>query len=293
MRRLGIGKLTVAVTHPPPGFAGSTPARRTGRKPIWPCRLPEGHHPLKVETRVRLPSGLLDDGIAGWRNGRRASLRRSCPSLGVGVRLSPRRLRVGRCSAETHNLGLLGSTPRPATSSPPGRQTGKAASPRDWCLWVRLPPRRLLDRRENAVPWSNGNDVWVTSRKRWFDSIRDDCHAVRRCYGRHASSVGRRFGFESRADLCWFGNDRAAGPTGRHLPRTQEIGVRLPGGPLSHVRRAHGPTGRHRPGVAEIRVRLPVGPLRRRKVAGYGWPGLGANECARKGVRVRIPGLPL
>ena len=30
-----------------------------------------------------------------------------------------------------------------------------------------------------------------------------------------------------------------------------------------------------------------------RKVAGYGWPGLGANECARMGVRVRIPCLPL
>ena len=23
------------------------------------------------------------------------------------------------------------------------------------------------------VPWSNGNDAWFTSRKRWFDSIRD------------------------------------------------------------------------------------------------------------------------
>jgi hypothetical protein len=31
----------------------------------------------------------------------------------------------------------------------------------------------------------------------------------------------------------------------------------------------------------------------KRKVAGYGWPGLGANECAPEGVRVRIPCLPL
>ena len=31
----------------------------------------------------------------------------------------------------------------------------------------------------------------------------------------------------------------------------------------------------------------------RRKVAGYGWPGPGANGCARKGVRVRLPCLPL
>ena len=25
----------------------------------------------------------------------------------------------------------------------------------------------------NIVPWSNGYDAWLTSRKRWFDSIRD------------------------------------------------------------------------------------------------------------------------
>lgn len=25
----------------------------------------------------------------------------------------------------------------------------------------------------NAVPWSNGNDAWFTSRLAWFDSIRD------------------------------------------------------------------------------------------------------------------------
>lgn len=25
----------------------------------------------------------------------------------------------------------------------------------------------------NTVPWSNGNDAWFTSRKRWFNSIRD------------------------------------------------------------------------------------------------------------------------
>ena len=26
---------------------------------------------------------------------------------------------------------------------------------------------------KNTVPWSNGNDAWFTSRKRWFNSIRD------------------------------------------------------------------------------------------------------------------------
>jgi hypothetical protein len=101
---------------PQAGEAGSTPARTTGR-------------------------------LAGWRNGRRAGLRSTCPR-GVGVRVSPRRLmdrcgharfpgeagarlafmrpirparyrglglRVGRCSAEFHTLGGGGSTPRPAT----------------------------------------------------------------------------------------------------------------------------------------------------------------------------------
>ena len=27
----------------------------------------------------------------------------------------------------------------------------------------------------SEVPWSNGNDAWLTSRKRWFNSIRDYC----------------------------------------------------------------------------------------------------------------------
>ena len=52
----------------------------------------------------------------GGGTGRRAGLRSTCPR-GVGVRVSPRRLRlrVGRCSAEFHTLGGGGSTPRPAT----------------------------------------------------------------------------------------------------------------------------------------------------------------------------------
>jgi hypothetical protein len=42
------------------------------------------------------------------------------------------------------------------------------------------------------------------------------------------------------------------------------------------------------PGRASLWVSKAV-----RKAAGYGWPGLVASECARKGVRVRIPRLPL
>ena len=73
----------------------------------------------------------LDRRVAEWQT---RELQELVPVLGVGVRLSPRRLRVGRCSAEPHKLGALGSTPRPATlcSESPGRQTGKAASLRGW-----------------------------------------------------------------------------------------------------------------------------------------------------------------
>jgi hypothetical protein len=46
--------------------------------------------------------------------------------------------------------------------------------------------------------------------------------------------------------------------------------------------------------MPEIRVQLPVGPLEEIwKVAGYGWPGRIANACSLRGMRVRIPHLPL
>ena len=37
----------------------------------------------------------------------------------------------------------------------------------------RCPVRFRVGPQKPAVPWSNGNDAWFTSRKRWFDSIRD------------------------------------------------------------------------------------------------------------------------
>lgn len=39
--------------------------------------------------------------------------------------------------------------------------------------------------------------------------------------------------------------------------------------------------------------RLKVGLRTFRKVAGYGWPGRGANAITLRGMRVRIPCLPL
>ena len=64
------------------------------------------------------------------------------------------------CGFEPHGFRLRGHGP-----------TGKH--------WVRNPEIRVrlsVTPLENAVPWSNGNDTWPTTRKRWFDSIRD--HSV-------------------------------------------------------------------------------------------------------------------
>ncbi len=36
-----------------------------------------------------------------------------------------------------------------------------------------IPVRFRVGPLNNTVPWSNGYDAWFTSRKRWFDSIRD------------------------------------------------------------------------------------------------------------------------
>ena len=36
---------------------------------------------------------------------------------------------------------------------------------------IQLPVSPL--EQEKTVRWSNGNDAWLTSRKRWFNSIRD------------------------------------------------------------------------------------------------------------------------
>ena len=38
---------------------------------------------------------------------------------------------------------------------------------------------------DDTVPWSNGNDTWVTSRKRWFNSIRD--YLIRPRYAKRQS----------------------------------------------------------------------------------------------------------
>jgi hypothetical protein len=118
-RRVGWALVSLGGRNPPAsGFAGSTPARRTDRR--WPVRLSD-----------RIPGS--QPGEAGSTPARAA--------------LDRPLMRVSRSLSGTHNPGLLGSTPRPAMSLPPCRQTGKAASLRGWCLWVRLPPRRFSGTR--------------------------------------------------------------------------------------------------------------------------------------------------
>ena len=133
---------------------------------------------------------------------------------------------------------------------------------------------------------------------------------VRRCYWRHASVVGRWSGFDPRADLVedalgGWSNGKTPGlhPGDRgSTPRRSTVHSGLNPVPVAwrragpHGLRAHRLMGGHRPGVAEIRVRLPVGPLREFcswKVAGYGLPDRFAKAASPRGVRVRIPRLPL
>src|SRR3954466_5608284 len=128
-------------------------------------------------------------------------------------------------------------------------------------------PTRATD-RDSSRRLAAKTPVLQTGWRR-FESCRDDSQSSGlQVFRQHTSLVGRGTEFDSRADLR--GNvradplakrnpeqrglvplpihslNRAAGPTGRRRHRTPEIGVRLPGGPLSAGRElwAHGPRGR-------------------------------------------------
>ena len=62
--------------------------------------------------------------------------------------------------------GVLASEPSLAKWA--HRPTGRCR-----CRKPEIPVRFRVGPLKNTVPWSNGNDAWFTSRKRWFDSIRD------------------------------------------------------------------------------------------------------------------------
>lgn len=81
----GHWRAQVAVTHPPSGIAGSTPARRT-RSRTARSSSGSGCWPLKPATRVRLPHGSLTR--PSGATGRHATLRTSCP-YGLGSSTLP------------------------------------------------------------------------------------------------------------------------------------------------------------------------------------------------------------
>ena len=85
---VGHRQAQVAVTHPPSGFAGSTPARRTGKQ----------HGPFVYRFRTRapqarragsIPARVTDGQVVQLEDTRRSERR---PLAGVGVRVSPRLL---------------------------------------------------------------------------------------------------------------------------------------------------------------------------------------------------------
>ena len=198
----------MAVTHPPSGFGGSTPSRRTDNMARSSSgRMRDPHSRGMGSSPVRVTK------LAKWWNGRHATLRTSCRMRRGGSNLplvTDRYCRCGRCPAGFHTAGPPGSIPGPATAASAAlclrqqklleeqesrsrvgqcssgfhmpRPSGATPEPAtagyaNWqsgeveslvTLWVRLPPRSL-----RLVPWSNGDDTCVTCRRRWFNSIRD------------------------------------------------------------------------------------------------------------------------
>lgn len=144
----GHWRAQVAVTHPPSGFGGSTPSRRT-RTMTARSSSGSGIRPLKPATRVQIPHGSLTR--PSGATGRHATLRTSCPhGLGsstlplvtrnfgrpviqdrsttrarAAARMDrPWRCRRGRCPTGFHKAGMPGSIPGPATDCVHGQPAG-------------------------------------------------------------------------------------------------------------------------------------------------------------------------
>ena len=144
-----------------------------------------GHQPLTLERRVRFPHGLLN--MTKWRNWQTRDAQNVVPQ-GMGVRLSPWSLthcRRGRCPTGFHKAGAPGSIPGPATymrgwaSAQPGLiSLDRRVQPPDpplatgYANWHSGEVESLVpvgstptSVTEETIPWSNGKDAWVTTRK--------------------------------------------------------------------------------------------------------------------------------
>lgn len=191
-----------------------------------------------------------DDHVVELADTRRSE-RRALAAL--GVRLSPWSLthcRRGRCPTGSHKAGLPGSIPGPATwktccgwasAHPglisldrrvrppdpprPGTQIGIAARSR--ASWgVGSTPTSVT----GMIPWSNGEDAWVTTRK---VLVRFQPGSLRKKWSVGVSAAHLLGKEDDRVQLPDGPLEaRAAGPKGRRLVCTQAIGVRVPGGPL-------------------------------------------------------------
>ena len=259
----------MAVTHPPSGCAGSTPARRTrhgsfvyryrtlapqaGKAGSIPARAAEQHDQVveladtRRSERRALEAWEFDSPLGHWHIAGAAGAQLAFIRPVRPVRYRGLQLRVGQCSAGPHKPGPPGATPGPATTGYANWHSGEVES----LVPVGSSPTSVT----GMIPWSSGNDAWADSRE-------DD--------GSSPSGITRRSVGVSAAHLLGKEEDRVRLPDGplvgwhvpwrRLIPARSVRWVRLPSGPLI-TRRARGPKGRHRPGVAEIRVRFPAGPL--------------------------------
>jgi hypothetical protein len=213
----------------------------------WRAHLAVTQAPSAVAVRLRpdacFPSLGNQPQCAGWRNGRRATLRGSCPEQGVGVRLSPRRL-------ERWKL------PRCAGAPPSLIRTVSRLDSGAWDSFsiLRHPPSRGPAVRRPA-------HIRVTV-VRFHPGRLGAFLSVRRCYGRHASLVGRWSGFDPRADLLVTRSVLESIATGP-LVQWNDAGI------------ASRKPGFDSPAVHSVRL---VG-----REPDTAWPGLGANEDAPRG----------
>ena len=178
------------------------------------------------------------------RSERRAAL------AALGVRISPWSLthcRRGRCPTDSHEIGVPGSIPGPATccgwaSAPPGLISldGRVRPPdpplaTGYANWHSGEVESLVPVGSSPTPVTE--DPVVQGQRRLGDNQESDGSTpsgitdwsvgvpAARLLGREEDRV--QFPNGPLIDKEW-----ATGPKGRHLVCTQEIGVRVPGGPL-------------------------------------------------------------
>lgn len=167
----------------------------------------------------------------------------------------------------------MGSIPIGVTlSMRPSRQTGKAASSRDWCVWVRLPPRLLATSRGPAARLLVHIQATMVQlhpgRMRGEPGNSRNGPVVQR---NDTALAWRRTGFDSRRVQSRSGAVSSAWPERRFdMP---EVAGSNPAPPTWHARQRGEPSSE---GLPDSRRRDPPG-----------------TRASLRALRVRIPPLPL